>query len=353
MLVKKRYSIKEMTLWTRKETGLFLLLSISVVIAYSILGYTFIEVPWTPVALVGTAVAFMIGFQNNSAYDRIWEARKIWGAIVNTSRTWGMMTKDMVSNEEADHPISEEELRSIHRDLVNRHIAWLIALRHAMRKLRQWEVFKEDKTNKEWAEMIHIPEHVVSIEDDLMLYLEKEEEDYVLSKSNVAAAILYRQSAKLRELKEKGLVNIFNFMKLETVLESLFDHQGKSERIKNFPYPRQYATLSRYFVWSFIILIPFGLVPEFDRIDDSIADTFPVLAEYFVWLSVPFCGLVSWVFHTMERIGKVGENPFEGSANDVPISTIARGIEIDLLQLIDADEEEIPAQFPVEYNVQM
>ena len=173
MLIKKRYSVLDMILWTRWETGMFFLLSTFVVIAYNYLGYTFLEVPWTPVALLGTAVAFMIGFQNNSAYDRIWEARKIWGAIVNTSRTWGMMTKDMVTNKNSSQPVSEEELKNIHRVLVKRHIAWLIALRHAMRQPRKWEVFTEDKTNKEWADMIHIPEHVVTLKDDLMTCLEE------------------------------------------------------------------------------------------------------------------------------------------------------------------------------------
>ena len=353
MLIKKQYSIREMILWTRWETAAFILLSTLVVIAYHTLGYTFIEVPWTPVALLGTAVAFMIGFQNNSAYDRIWEARKIWGGIVNTSRTWGMMTRDMISNEYAEKPVSEDELRDIRMSLVKRHIAWLTALRHAMRQPRQWEVYQDSKTNKEWTDMIHIPEHVISLEDELMLCLDKDEEDYVLSKPNVPAAILYKQSAHLKMLKEKGLIWGFNFIKLESVLETLFDHQGKSERIKNFPYPRQYATLGRYFVWTFILLIPFGLVPEFSRIDEHLSTSFPRLSQYFVWLSVPFCALVSWVFHTMERIGRVGENPFEGSANDVPISTIARGIEIDLLQLYDTPEADIPAQFPVENNVQM
>lgn len=55
----------------------------------------------------------------------------------------------------------------------------------------------------------------------------------------------------------------------------------------------------------------------------------------------------------MERIGRVGENPFEGSANDVPISTISGGIEIDLRQLLDEDAERIPEQFPEQYHVQM
>lgn len=137
------------------------------------------------------------------------------------------------------------------------------------------------------------------------------------------------------------------------MLEEMFTLQGKSERIKNFPYPRQYATLSYYFVWIFLLLLPIGLVPEFAEISNSMMNKFPIISQYFIWLVVPFCGVVSWVFHTMMRIGTVGENPFEGSANDVPISTISRGIEIDMRQLLDEDDEFIPKPFPEEYNVQM
>lgn len=353
MLIKKRYSVKDMILWTRWETLFFIVFTAMVTILYDVLGYTFLEVPWTPVALIGTAVAFMVGFQNNSAYDRIWEARKIWGGIVNVSRTWTMKSRDMVNNDKATNPASEEELKSIKKTLVKRHIAWLTALRHAMRQPRQWEVFNEARTNKEWADMIHIPEEVVSLHDDLLPHLDEEEMKYVLNKKNPAAALLFKQSEHIRQLKERGLLWEFSFLQLENVLERLFDLQGKSERIKNFPYPRQYATLGRYFVWIFLILLPFGLVPEFSRIDENIVNEFPRIAGYFIWLAVPFCGLVSWVFHTMERIGRVGENPFEGSANDVPISTIARGIEIDILELTDVDDAEIPSQFPVEFNVQM
>ena len=137
-------------------------------------------------------------------------------------------------------------------------------------------------------------------------------------------------------------------------MEEMFTLQGKSERIKNFPYPRQYATLSYYFVWLFVLLLPFGLVPQFAAIAHSIDGEFAsMLMDHFIWLAVPFCGIISWVFHTMMRIGTVGENPFEGSANDVPISTIARGIEIDLRQMMDEDDDFIPHQFPVENNVQM
>ena len=90
MLTKKRYSVKDIVLWSRWEIFVYLFYAAIITVLYKIIGFTFLNVPWTPVALIGTAVAFMVGFQNNSAYGRIWEARKIWGAIVNTSRTWGM-----------------------------------------------------------------------------------------------------------------------------------------------------------------------------------------------------------------------------------------------------------------------
>jgi putative membrane protein len=354
MYVKKRFKIVEMIRWTRWESLFFIILPAVIVSLHVFLDLRFLEVPWTPVALIGTAVAFIVGFQNSAAYGRIWEARKIWGGIVNSSRTWGMKTRDMVNNDHAKTPMSDEELNQERETLIYRHIAWLTALRHAMRSPRSWEVFEESKTNKEWTRKVHIPEKVISLEDDLFQYLSADECDYIMEKKNLPAALLYQQSKHIRELKEKGVIWEFAFLELENLLEELFTLQGKSERIKNFPYPRQYATLSYYFVWIFILLLPLGLVPEFSLIAESIGGAFSSTSKhYFIWLAVPFCAIVSWVFHTMMRIGTVGENPFEGSANDVPISTIARGIEIDLRQMMDENDEFIPRQFPVENNVQM
>ena len=353
MLTKERYSIKDMVIWTRKETIFFLVYTFLITVMYEVFGFTFLEIPWTPVALIGTAVAFILGFQNDAAYGRIWEARKIWGGIVNSSRSWGMKVKDMVTNEHCSTSISSEEVHRHIKTLNYRHFAWLTALRHAMREPRKWEIFEKHKTNREWSRKAHIPERVTTLEDDLSDYLEPDELKYVLSKNNKAAALLYMQSKHIRELKEKLLIWEFAFLSLENLLEELFTLQGKIERIKNFPYPRQYASLSNYFVWTFLLLLPLGLVPEFADIDEGLLVDFPKIGSMFIWLVVPFCGIVSWVFHTMMRIGTVGENPFEGSANDVPISTISRAIEIDMRQLLDEDDELIPKQFPEEYDVQM
>ncbi len=353
MLTKKRYTTRDMILWSRWETLLFLAFAALVTVLYHVLGLTFLEVPWTPVALIGTAVAFIVGFQNNSAYGRIWEARKIWGGVVNTSRTWGMKTKDMVTREYCEDVVSEEEIDHHKKTLVYRHIAWLTALRHGMRQKRSWEVFEKAHTNREWTRIIHIPERITSLQDDLAEYLSPNELQHVLSKGNKATALLYLQSNHIRELKERGLIWEFAFLELENVLEELFTLQGKSERIKNFPYPRQYASLAFYFVRVFLLLLPFGIIPEFAEIGDAISTDFPKVGDNFIWLGVPFCGIVSWVFYVMERIARAGENPFEGTANDVPISTISRGIEIDLRQQLGEDRVHIPEQFPEEYDVQM
>ena len=102
----------------------------------------------------------------------------------------------------------------------------------------------------------------------------------------------------------------------------------------------------------FLLLVPFGVLFEFDMIGLELVEAYPIVGSHFVWLSVPFSALVMWVFHTTERIGRVSENPFEGSANDVPITTMARGIEIDLRQMIDDDPESIPPPIEIKHGTQ-
>ena len=350
MYTKQRYTAFEMAWWTRFESFLFLAIISIWVAVYHFFGLEWLKIPWTPLALIGTAVAFVIGFQNNAAYGRIWEARKIWGGIVNTSRTFGMFLQDMISNEHASTPLSEAELQQEVQTLTYRHIAWMTALRHAMRMVKPWETTFSHKTNQEWN--IGPPERLSSLEEDLEPYISKEDLGYVLSKNNKQTALLYLQSRHIKKLKDQGIVWEFSFLELEGILQELFTLQGKSERIKNFPYPRQFATLNHYFMWVFVLLLPLALVPQFAEIGQEFVDRNALISELFVWFSIPFYTIVAWVFHTMERIGRTGENPFEGTSNDVPISTISRGIEIDLRQNLGESADEIPAPFPVNHHTQ-
>lgn len=353
MYTKKVYNATSMARWTRFETLLFFSIVTVVTAIYYFLDLQWLKFPWTPLALIGTAVAFVIGFQNNSAYGRIWEGRKIWGGIVNTSRTFGMFVQDMVSNDKAAVKLSKEELQYEIKKLTYRHIAWMTALRHAMRASKSWETVLNEKSNREFSQIVHPPEWDSTVEEDLKPYLSEKDLGYVMSKNNKQTAILYLQSHHLKKLKDLGIIWEFSFLQLEGVLEELFTLQGKSERIKNFPYPRHFATLNHYFMWIFVLLLPLAIVPQFAEIGNDISEIQPFFGDLFIWLSIPFYVAVAWIFHTMERIGRTGENPFEGSANDVPISTISRGIEIDLRQNLGESNEEIPEQFPMMWDIQM
>ena len=237
--------------------------------------------------------------------------------------------------------------------MIHRHVAWLTALRYAMRQSRPWEYVMGEHTNKEWAHRIYVPEFNENFEETIRPYLTEDDFKYLASKTNKQTAVLYLQSNHLRRLKERGLIWEFSFLELENVLEELFTHQGKSERIKNFPYPRQLASLMHYFTWIFLLILPLAMASQFGEIAVKISEKIGNCPNWIVWLSVPFSVAVMWVFHTMNRIGRVGENPFEGSANDVPISAISRGVEIDMRQNLGESEVDIPKPFEVRNHTQM
>ncbi len=191
------------------------------------------------------------------------------------------------------------------------------------------------------------------MEDEVRPYLDEAEFTRAMKATNRPAAILALQSNHLRRLKERGLIWKFAFLELESLVKEKIELQGKSERIKNFPYPRQFATLGYDLVKMFALLLPLGVIPEFADIGTQLQGQFPVVGKYFVWLAVPASTIVSWIFSTMQRIGTTGENPFEGSANDVPISTMARSVEIDLREINGEPRANIPEPLCSVYDIPM
>lgn len=335
----EKFSIKEVIIWTRRDIYKFIILSTVPTILYVFLDWEWLSLPWLPIAMIGTAVAFLVGFKNNASYDRLWEARKIWGGIVNSSRTWGIFVLDFISNKHTAIPLSDNELKATHRRLIYRHIAWLTALRHQLRQPRKWENMNK-VYNVEYRKFFKVAELENKLEDELSPFLSHEDKSYVLSKKNRATQLIKIQSSDLRALLDKGLIEDFRHMEMENMLKEFYTLQGQCERIKNFPYPRQFATINLYFVWLFILLVPFGMLQEFGK-----------LGSHMVWLTIPFSTLVCWVFHTMEKIGEATENPFESNANDVPMTALSRTIEIDLREMMD--EKEVPAGYEPVNNILM
>lgn len=339
MITSKKFGLKEVLKWTKVEIIIFIFIAAIPTILYDVLGYKWLAIPWLPVALVGTAVAFLIGFRNNASYDRLWEARKIWGAIVNSSRTWGIMIKDFITNKHAEVEISKEELTKIRTNFIYRHIGWIAALRYQLRQSKTWESAQES-SSYEYKKVFKLFKNENDLDTELSKYFSESEKKYLSSKKNKATQIISIQSSELRKLWERGLIDNFRHLKLQVMLEEFYDQQGQCERIKTFPYPRQFATVNLFFVWIFVLLVPFGMLPEFEKLGGRL-----------IWLTIPFCVLVSWVFHTMEKVGESTENPFELGVNDVPMAAIHRTIEIDLRDMLD--ESDLPEPIEPINNILM
>jgi len=289
-----------------------------------------LQLPALPVTILATAVSFYLGFKGNSAYDRLWEARKIWGGIVNSSRTWSIHTVGFVA---VGHPDAER----LRRELVHRHVAWLAALRTQLRRRKQWEHDRKfnERARKVWDTADTSDARIAALVEP---YIGEEETAWLRTQGNKASQLLRRQSERLRELHQQGHIDDFRHIELSRLLETFFTLQGQAERIKNFPLPRQYATGSYLFVALFIQLVPFALVPICDA-----------LGPHLVWIALPTSMVIAWVFTTWDIIVDYTENPFEGLINDIPMTSMSRSIEIDIRQMLG--ETALPDPIPAMNNV--
>lgn len=310
MYTKRNYSFWTTFKWSK--TPFFVGLVYSVAIG-SIQHYGYnISLPWQPVSIIGIAVAFYLGFKNNSSYDRLWEARKIWGAIVNDSRSFGAASISFIQG---------EHQTAVQKELIYRHIAWLTALRHQLRLRKEWE-HKEQVVKGKYFLVVSEDYHN-KLNTELEALIPQAEVDAYEANSNTATQILATQAKRLQELKDQNYFDDFRHMEFYQLIRSFYDGQGKSERIKNFPFPRQYASTALWLNVAFCVFLPFAMLDFFPGVD--------------IWL-LCLCPLMSalliWIYFLMEKIGDYSENPFEGSFNDVPITSIARAIEIDLREMI-------------------
>jgi len=328
----KRFGAREFAIWTKRSI-LWLTVLSSIPTIFYFLGGTFLSFPWQPIAIMGTAVAFIVGFKNNASYSRLWEARQIYGAIINDSRSFGYILRDSLSSKNSAKV----------KEMFLRHYAWLTVLRFQLRETRTWENMGTAQFG-EYARKYDIPERLSKLDDELKNYLSETELHYILSKKNRATQLMASQSKELSEAYEKGEINDFQWTQINQQLIKFTDNQGKAERIKNFPYPRNFSSITTYLLLLFILFVPFGLLKEFDKLGEG-----TVLEGLTLWFNIPFSLLVTWCFHTLDSVGESSVNPFEGSPNDVPITQISRTIEIDMRDMLD--EANLPAPIAAKNNI--
>ncbi|MFT5731861.1 MAG: putative membrane protein [Planctomycetota bacterium] len=290
-------------------------------------------IPFAPLGTIGVAVAFYLSFKNSQAYDRFWEARKIWGGVVNESRTLANMVLNFWTTpgvEPGDGRGAEDpsaEVKETQRRIIYRHLAWVNALRVQLRATTMGD--RKDH-------MSHAPDLLLRLDrmfqDEVYGFLEEPERLPMCTKVNTATQLLHRQGQEVRKALAKGSIDLFHESTVHMVLRELYALQGKCERIKSTPFPRQYAYFSSLFVKIFALLLPFALVHEFHMIHQGSA----------IWIVVPFSVLISWIFQTIESVGDNSEDPFENYINDVPMTAICRTIEIDLRQMLG--ETDLPSK---------
>jgi len=334
MYVRQAIGVKDI-LWDSWRILVFAgVWAIVIDFVHDLLGYRAFALPVLPVTTIGIVISFYLGFKSTSAYNRWWEARQTWGDIINKSRTWANHARNLVDT-------GERVDRTVVDHLVLRHLAWVNALAFQMRKTSRLKVSPHQ----------HIFDYRLADETLMSTstpacfesYLSDQEVQDVTAFANPAFHILRRQGDYLQELYQQGILDNNRLVEMMRVLGELYDCQGKCERIKNTPFPRQFSYFGRVFTWIFIVLLPMAFISSFEDMANRIRLSGAESHEY-IFLLVPFTMLISWVFYILEKVSDSCENPFEGGTTDVPVSALTRIIEIDLLQSIDASEVPAAAQ---------
>ncbi|TNE47712.1 MAG: hypothetical protein EP344_19485 [Bacteroidetes bacterium] len=249
-----------------------------------------IAVPISAVSILGGGLAFFLAFRNNSAYDRWWEARKIWGGIVNVSRTFAGYATNFLAGTESE-PVNS---------IVHRHLAWINALRIQLREQDRWE--------------------------EVYKYLDEQDVEMLRPAKNKATQLIQEQIRVITALKRQNGIDGFEHTMLMGCLKEMYDLQGKAERIKKTVFPYFYQYFTRLFLWVFILFLPLALVPLMG------------------WHSLPLSVITSFVFYILERTGTATETPLDWNSSGTPMSALCRTIEIDVLQQLG--QKEVPEPYP-------
>ncbi|CAN5678719.1 bestrophin family ion channel [soil metagenome] len=293
MIVPKSPQIRRMLQYVGRPLLLLAGFDLFIVVAYKALHWEWVALPHIPLALYGSAIGIILAFRNNSAYSRWWEARTLWGAVVNNSRSWG---RQVLTGLRATKPSEVAELNVMKQRLVYHHIAYVHALRQHLRVLEPWEDLKPFLPDNELAEL-----H---------------------GQKNVPLALQVRMGAMLDDCLERGWMDPMQWRALDETLNDLADAQGGAERIKNTPMPKQYDYFPQLFVQIYCVLLPLALVTNMG------------------WFTPLGSTMVGFMFLALDKIGRDLEDPFDNTIFDVPLTSITRGIEILLRQMLG--EKDLP-----------
>lgn len=319
MIVSRNLTFKLIFYYTWKSLLYYLIVSATVFILHDFFEIVIFRIPSYTIAALGTALAIFLGFKNDHAYGRWWEARKIWGLMVNYSRAWARQVTTLIFTDKEEET---ETILAFQRKLVYRHIAFVNALRvflrrqHEYNQTSQKELFKDENNYS-----------------DTIPFLSEEEYNEFRKQENPPNYLLQRQGEDLQFAFKSGWISDFRFVKMEETLVDFNDIQGKSERIKNTPLPRQYSFFSRVFVLIHCTLLPMVFISELG------------------WKTIPIALAVSFVFLSLDLIGERTEDPFENRLEDTPMSSLSVTIETNLREQLKEHRDNYPPKYEVQKGI--
>jgi ion channel-forming bestrophin family protein len=312
MVIRNDIPLKWLLFYNWKSLVTLTLISVLAVLIKKFPHIT-LDIPISITAMLSGALSIYLGFRSNNAYDRWWEARQIWGAMINYSRAWGRQVETFLY---ASNGSSDEELIKIKKELVYRHIAFVHALRVF---LRGSQSFAHEQTKEIFTTRNDI--------EEIKPFVSAEEFELIKSTKNPPNVLLHIQGQRLAEASKMGLLSDYRFIHMDQTLVEFNNIQGRSERIKNTAFPRAYSYFQRVFVWTHGIIIPFAYV------------------SYVDWMVIPIAFVLNYVFFAIDFVSSRTEDPFENRWDDIPLSAISRTVEINLRETLG--EKELPPKFEV------
>jgi ion channel-forming bestrophin family protein len=333
MHIGRRYRFSEFLVWTRWEAAYVTLWSLAVTLFFQVSDWNFLTIPAPILTIVGSALAIILAFKNQQCYARFNEALAISGQLVTNSLILANRLTSTVGSLHATQ--SGPRLKEV----FYRHFAWLTALRFFLRENRAWENTFEPG-NARYLATLPTPESHSNLKNELKKYLTDAEVKQVIAhRGDKEALILHWQYAAVADLHNKKLISEYILLVLTGALDDLARSQGVLKRIKSYPYARNYYSIAVLLVMVFVAMVPLSLFPYARDLGHSAG-----IEHWTAWLNVPFSAAIGWLFVSLEKVGENSSNPFEGGSNDVPISSMARRIEIEMRIMLGEQTDLTPIE---------
>ncbi|SHL34692.1 putative membrane protein [Flavobacterium flevense] len=291
MLLKKKIPMKYVLGKIKTELFLVILYAITFEAFNTYYDNEAINIPIAIPTIVGTIISLLLAFKSNQAYDRWWEARIVWGAIVNDSRT--LIRQVTTFYKDPDFSVEANDFKE---NFAKRQVAWCYSLSQSLREKDPYKPIKK--------------------------ILNENDFQYVKKHKHVPNAILMLHSKDLKKAYENEKINTYQQVEIDNTLTRLCDYMGKCERIKNTIFPTTYSMYMRFTLCLFIILLPFSLT------------------DLLGWLQIPLVTTIGAAFFLIEKMAIHLQDPFENKPTDTPMTTICGTIEKNLIQMVHEFRDE-------------